>query len=82
MPDSPQALNDSTVAAYYLYGVEAGLFPHDCAKDWAYGIVAKLEKPPIEIIGVATANRRDEAMCSLSAAAEGADLPLAGAKLL
>jgi hypothetical protein len=82
MEPLPPSWSNSTIAAYYLHGIEAGLFEADCAKQWAFGIVEALDEPPIEIIDVAVANRRAEAIASLAIASELGDLPRAGAKLL
>ncbi|WP_310056681.1 hypothetical protein [Lysobacter niastensis] len=72
----------ATVAAYFLYGLEAGLFPEDCAKDWAFSVIAALDDPPIEIIDVATAAHRQDVFGALANASLGADSALAGRWLL
>jgi hypothetical protein len=82
MQHFPSPASTSTVAAYFLHGIEAGLFPFDCAKDWAFGIIEALDVPPIEIIEIACANSRESAFSSLSAVTAGADLSQAGGCLL
>jgi len=74
--------SDGTIAAYYLYGMESGLFALDSAKEWAYQVIALRINPPIEIIEVATASRRQDVFSCLAAVGGPTDHILAGYWLL
>ncbi|MCA9233269.1 MAG: hypothetical protein KDA57_21675 [Planctomycetales bacterium] len=79
-PLSNLGVSDS--AAYLRCAIEVGLLDLDHAKEWAYGIVAELDIPPVEIIEVAGSNRRDDVVAKLSVVAKGANMPAAGIALL
>ena len=78
----PRGFTTATAAAYLRYGIEVGLIDIDEAQDWAYGIVADLDVPPIEIIEVASSNRRDDAISRLSSVAKQGDIAAAAAALI
>jgi len=82
MSTPSQVTTQATAAAYYLYGMEAGLCTIEDAKEWAFSVIASLEDPPIHIIDVATSKTFEDAHSSLAAAARDADVPLAGSRLL
>ena len=75
-------MTQATAAAYYRYGMEAGLCTIDDAKEWAFSVVASLEEPPIHVIDVATSQTFEDAHANLAAAARDADVSFAGACLL
>ena len=78
----PQSATDGTIAAYFLYGLESGLFAPDCAKDWAYSVVEHSDEPRLEIVEIASANRLPDVLEALRRAMHDADLHLAGRWLL
>jgi hypothetical protein len=82
MINFPNSASHATVASYFLFGLEAGIFEEDCAKDWAFNIIALSENPTIDIIEVATANRRAEVFEALNRVAGKRDNMLAGQWLL
>ena len=82
MVNFPKSANNATIAFYFLLGLEAGMFEDDCAKDWAYKIIEISENPPIDIIEVATANRREAIFEALNLVAGERDTTLAGKWLL
>jgi hypothetical protein len=82
MVNFPSGVNNATVASYFLFGLEAGMFEADCAKDWAFKIVELSQNPPIDIIDVATANRREEVFDVLSLVVGERNNQLAGKWLL
>lgn len=68
---------DTTAAAYYLHGIQAGILEVDSAKGWAFDLIERRDKSPTEIIEVATSSGRGE-ICRNLAAIEGeCDKPLA-----
>ncbi|WP_313346537.1 hypothetical protein [Stenotrophomonas sp.] len=80
--DTLISLSDATASAYFLYGIEAGLLPLEAAREWAFSLIADRSHPSIQIIEVATADRRETAISCLRAVAPDADLVLAGRLLL
>jgi hypothetical protein len=78
----PADANDATIAAYFLLGIEAGLFAFDCAKEWAFGAIESRDNPPIQIIEIAASNLREESMSNLAAVLGDADSALAGRWLI
>ena len=58
------------------------MFEDNCAKDWAYKIIELSEDPPIDIIEIATANRREEVFEVLALVVGERDNKLAGKWLL
>jgi hypothetical protein len=74
----PLTAADGTIASYYLYGLESGLFPLDCAKEWAFQIIQSRDTPPIEIIEVATATQRQDVFDSLASVPGPRDTQVAG----
>ena len=78
----PASVTPETICAYFRAGIEVGVLPFDGCKDWAFSVIEALEKPPIEIIEVATSNDRHSAMDALQAASYGATKQTAGRWLL
>ena len=74
--------SDGTIAAYYLYGMESGLFALDSAKEWAYQVIESRSNPAIEIIEVATALHRQDVFSCLAAVSGPANHSIAGYWLL
>jgi hypothetical protein len=81
-PLFPQSASPSTIAAYFLYGLEAGLFPEDCAREWAFRMIESIDTPPVTIIEVASARQRETIFSTLGTLASDGDKPLAGRWLL
>jgi len=78
----PANVGDATIAYYFLCGIKHGLFQTDCAKEWAFDVIAARDAPPIEIIEVAIAKTRYTVFCNLGLVCCGADNQLAGRWLL
>ena len=78
----PENVGDATIAYYFLCGIKHGLFEADCAKEWAFDVIAARDLPPIEIIELATAKTRDANFCALSEVRGDADKQAAGRWLL
>jgi len=78
----PTSAGHGTIADFFNFGVECGLFEIDCAKEWAYSIVESQSEPPIEIIDVATANSREDLSSALNSVRGERDTQLAGRWLL
>ncbi len=74
--------NDATVAAYFLYGAEAGMIEEEEIKEWAYSVVESREFPPVEIIELATSHGREQLFENLKAVHGEPDIQLAGRWLL
>jgi hypothetical protein len=70
--------NDATNAAYFLYGLEAGVLSHEDAKEWAYSVIEARDSPPIGIIEIAMSKGREQLFKALSSASVEADIPQAG----
>jgi hypothetical protein len=75
-------MTQATIAAYFLYGMQAGVCTIENAKGWAFSVVASLQEPPIKIIDVATSKTFEDVQSNLAVAARDADLPIAGSRLL
>jgi hypothetical protein len=75
-------ISDGTMAACFLSGIEAGLFADDLPKEWAFKVIEDREQPPIEVIEVATAQRRSDLCEALKVVRGSRDLRLAGRILL
>lgn len=73
---------NSTIAAYYLYGLEVGIVTLQQAKDWAFSIVESMDNPPADIIDVALSSGLSEINEKLNAVAGERDVQLAGKWLL
>ncbi len=78
----PATASHATICAYFWAGIAVGLIPFERSKDWACSIIELAEKPPIEIIDIATALDRNRCMDALQAGASGADSSLPGRWLL
>lgn len=73
---------NSTIAAYYLYGLEVGIVTLQQAKDWAFSVVESTDSPPADVIDVALSSGLPEINEKLSAVAGERDVQLAGKWLL
>ncbi len=73
---------NSTIAAYYLYGLEAGIVTLQQAKDWAFSVVESMDSPPADVIDVALSSGLPEMNEKLNAIAGERDVQLAGKWLL
>ncbi len=73
---------NATIAAYYLYGLEAGIVTLQQTKDWAFSIVESMDSPPGEVIDVALSNGLNEINEKLNAVSGERDVRLAGKWLL
>lgn len=80
-PTMPNPTN-ATVAAYYLYGLEAGIVTLQQAKDWAFSIVESMDSPPADVIDVALSRGLPEINEKLNAVTGERDVQLAGKWLL
>lgn len=78
----PENVGDATIAYYFLCGIKHGLFEFDCAKAWAFDVIAARDGPPIEVIEVAAAKTRDANFCALLHMCGDADKQTAGRWLL
>lgn len=74
--------HDATVAAYFLYGAEAGMLGEEEIKRWVYSVIESREVPPVEIIELATSYGREQLFENLKAVRGEADVQLAGRWLL
>lgn len=74
--------NDATIAAYFRFGVEAGLFDEEPIKAWAYSVIELRDAPPAEIIELATSHGRQQLFDNLNAIKGEPDIQLAGRWLL
>lgn len=74
--------NDATVAAYFLYGAEAGMLGEEEIKKWAYSVIEFREVPPVEIIELATSHGREQLFENLKAIRGERHVRLAGRWLL
>lgn len=74
--------NDATVATYFLYGAESGMFGEVEIKKWAYSIIESRDVPPVEIIELATSHGREQLFENLKAIRGEPDVQLAGRWLL
>lgn len=70
------------VCAYFLAGISAGVLPFQAAKDWAYGVIAAMDHPPIAIIEVAVANGREACLEALACCDRDEDEAAAGRALM
>lgn len=68
----------ATVAAYFQYGVEAGIFDEQQARDWALEIVDKLDHPPLDIIEVLSSRNLIGLLAALRQVGGERDIKLAG----
>lgn len=68
--------------AYFLAGVRAGVLPCESAKDWAHGVIAAMDHPPIAIIEVAVANGREACLAALARCDRVEDEAAAGRALM
>ena len=75
-------VSNATIAAYHLYGIEAGIVLPQKAKDWAFSIIESLDNPPADIIDVAMSGGLPELNESLQAVIGERDRQLAGRWLL
>jgi hypothetical protein len=73
---------NATIAAYYLYGLEAGIVTLQQAKDWAFSVVESMDSPPADIIDVALSSGLPEINEKLNAVTGERDVQLAGKWLL
>lgn len=74
--------NDATVAAYFLYGAETGMFGEEEIKIWAYSVIESRDVPPVEIIELAISHGREQLFENLKAVRGEPDVQLAGRWLL
>jgi hypothetical protein len=74
--------SDATNAAYFLYGLGAGMFSADDVKSWAFAVIEEQKKPPVEIIEIAMSARREVLFESLKAVPGERDIQKAGRWLL
>lgn len=72
----------ATVCAHFWTGICVGVKTLDESSDWAYSIIEAMDKPPIEIIEIATAHGREESLEALKQGTNGADWQAAGRLLL
>lgn len=72
----------ATVAAYFQYGLEAGIFDEEQARDWALEIVGKLDHPPLDIIEVLSSRNLAGLLDALKEVSGERDIKLAGRWLL
>lgn len=72
----------ATVAAYFQYGLEAGILDEQQARDWALKIVDKLDHPPLEIIEVLSSRNLVGLFDALKEVSGKRDIKLAGRWLL
>lgn len=71
-----------TEAAYFQYGLEAGLLPESEAKEWAFSVIETIDSPPYEVIAVAESNGLNALLSALSSVQGERNLKQAGEWLL
>jgi hypothetical protein len=76
------SVDNATIAAYYLYGLEAGMLSPQQVKDWAFSIIESNKHPPAEIIGIGMSGGLPELIENLNAVPGKRDVQLAGRWLL
>lgn len=76
------SVNDATKAAYFLYGLEAGMLSEADVKKWAFSVIEARDMPPSEIIEVAMSRSREQLFESLKVVRGDRDIQLAGRWLL
>lgn len=73
---------NATIAAYYLYGLEAGIVTLQQAKGWAFSVVESMDNPPADVIDVALSNGLPEISEKLNNVTGERNVQLAGKWLL
>lgn len=81
-PITPPGGSHDQAIGYILAGIRAGVLPCESAKDWAHGVIAAMDQPPVAIIEVAIANGREACLEALACCARVEDDAAAGRALM